>query len=157
MSPTNLERMVALADQFFDVKSDPEQLAVDDEVRRKLRALHPATMNEEGDEAGPIAWVLVIPTSHAVMERFLRKEISEKALLDEAVVSPSFEAIYLCSALVLPEHRKKGVAKRLAVQAVQRIQAGHQVREVYCWPFSDEGRRLARAIAGELHVPLFER
>jgi hypothetical protein len=157
MTPGNLERMIALADEFFDAKNDPDQIAVDEEIMRKLRGIHPATMSEEADSNGPIAWVLVIPTPQSSMEEFLRKEIGEKTLLDKSVAAHSYEAVYLCSALVLPEHRNKGIARKLAMGAVRAIQADFPISALYCWAFSEEGKHLARSIAGELHLPLFQR
>jgi hypothetical protein len=157
MTPGNLERMIALADEFFDAKNDPGQIAVDEEVMQTLRGIHPATMSEERDSNGPIAWVLVIPTSHSVMEEFLRNEIGEKALLDKSVSAHSYDSVYLCSALVLPEHRKKGIARKLALDAVRAIQADFPINALYCWAFSEEGKHLARSIAGELRLPIFQR
>jgi GNAT superfamily N-acetyltransferase len=154
---TNLERMIALADQFFEAKSDPDQLVVDEGVIAKLKSLHPATMSEASDENGPIAWILLIPTTHQVMERFVRGEIGEKLLFDLSTPGTAFESIYLCSALVLPEHRGKGLATRLTIDAIQAIQRDHPIRELFVWAFSEEGKKMAESIAIKFHLPLYER
>jgi hypothetical protein len=154
---TNLERMIALADEFFDVKNDPEQIAVDERVREQLLAIHPATLGEVSDGNGPIAWMLVIPTTHQIMQRFLSKEIGERKLLDETPVPSRYDAVYLCSALVLPEHRGKGIAKSLAVRAVRAIMNDHPVGELFYWAFSNEGKRLAESIARQAYLPLHGR
>jgi hypothetical protein len=157
MTASNLERMIALADEFFDAKNDPDQIVVDEEVVQKLRGIHPATMSEETHSDGPVAWLLAIPTPHSVMEQFLRGEIGEKALLDMAVNAKSHESVYLCSAIVLPEYRRKGLARKLAMRAVQAFQADFPIKELYCWAFSEEGKQLAQLIATELRLPLFQR
>jgi hypothetical protein len=154
---TNLERMIALADQFFEAKSDPNQLVVDETVIAKLKSIHPATMSEASDENGPIAWILLIPTTHQVMDRFVRGEIGEKHLFDLSTPGTAFEAIYLCSALVLPEHRGKGLATRLTVDAIDAIRIDHPIRELFVWAFSGEGMKLAESIAARFQLPLHQR
>ena len=46
----NLERMIRLADEFFDYKDDPEQIAVDEEVMKKLQRLDPSSLSEEAND-----------------------------------------------------------------------------------------------------------
>jgi ribosomal protein S18 acetylase RimI-like enzyme len=151
---SNLDRMIALAGEVFDAKNDPEQISVSEEDMERLRALHSASMTQESTEDGPIAWILVFPTTHELMERFLRKEISERALLSLTPVGGRFEAVYLCSALVLPEYRGKGIAKRLTLGAIQSIQDEHPIRALFVWPWSKEGEKAAESVAREMRLPL---
>ena len=154
MPDENLKRMIALAEEFFDVKNDPDQISVDEETRTRLLAIHPNTMTEVRNDDGPIVWILVIPTTTDVMEQFLARQINEQQLLQKTPPDGRYEAVYLCSALVLPEHRGKGMAKRAAVQAVREIQKQHPIKNLFAWTFSVEGERLAVSIAGELALPL---
>jgi ribosomal protein S18 acetylase RimI-like enzyme len=154
MAEDNLKRLIALAEEFFDVKNDPDQISVDEETRAKLLAIHPNTMTEVRNDDGPIVWILTIPTTTGVMEQFLSKEINEQQILEKTVPGDTYEAVYLCSALVLPEHRGKGMAKRTAVQAVREIQKQHPIKELFAWTFSVEGGGLAVSIAKELGLPL---
>ncbi|MCX6144234.1 MAG: hypothetical protein NTZ35_13545 [Ignavibacteriales bacterium] len=154
MPDDNLKRMIALAEEFFDVKNDPDQISVDEETRKRLLAIHPNTMTEVRNEDGPIVWILVIPTTADVMEQFLARNINEQQLLQKSSPGGQYEAVYLCSALVLPEHRGKGMAKCAAVQAVREIQKQHPIRDLFAWTFSAEGERLAVSIARELGLPL---
>jgi hypothetical protein len=151
---SNLDRMIALAGEVFDAKNDPEQISVTDEDVERLRALHPSSMTQEATEDGPIAWVLVFPTTHELMERFLRKEISERELLWQTPVGGILSAVYLCSALVLPEYRGKGVAKELTVNAVQSIQRDHPIKELFVWPFNEIGEQAAKSVARETGLPI---
>ena len=91
------------------------------------------------------------------MEDFLAEQINERELLEKTPVGGSYEAVYLCSALVLPEFRGKGLARSLAVDAVRSIRRDHPVKTLFYWPFSVEGERLARSIARELNLPLRQR
>jgi ribosomal protein S18 acetylase RimI-like enzyme len=154
---SNYQRLLALAESFFDAKNDSEQLSMTEEDRRKLQRLHPATMSEETDENGPIAWVLVFPTMRVLMERFLAGEIGEQSLLHETPSGIVYDAVYLCSALVLDEYRRKGIARRLATTALQSIIAGHPINTIFIWSFSPEGEAFAASVAGGLGLPLRRR
>ena len=157
MYQENLERMIKLADEFFETKNDPEQISVSEETMEQLRRIDPATMSEVSTDKGPVAWVLVIPTTHALMDAFVSKQITERELLAQTPVGGTYDAVYLCSALVLPESRGKGLAKRLAIDAVKSITARHPVRHLFYWGFSREGEYLASAIAHALELPLSKR
>ena len=126
MPENNLDRMIALAEEFFGTRSDPEQISVNEEVMERLHAIHPNTLSEQRNENGPIAWILLIPTVSDVMQQFIEKKITEKELLDRTLdesshrpLGETYDALYLCSALVLPEERGKGIAKRLATKAIK--------------------------------------
>jgi len=157
MAGGNFERMVRLAEEFFDMKNDPDQLAVDSDTMEKLRTIHPSTMSEESDMDGPVAWVLVIPTTRALMDRFTSGEINERELLAMTAPGVTYDAIYLCSALVLPEQRRKGLARRLALRAIADIRAGNPIRYLFYWGFSGGGDALAASIARETGLPLSRR
>jgi GNAT superfamily N-acetyltransferase len=153
----NLERMIELADEFFSTKDDPTQLSVTPEVMERLRELHPATLTERDDGNGPIAWILLIPTIQDVMKMFIEKEISERDILDKTPLLRNYDALYLCSALVLPEYRGKGIARRLMCDAIASIRQDHQIKALFFWSFSLAGEALATSISREIDLPLFRR
>lgn len=157
MPKDNFARMIRLVDEFFETKNDPDQLSIDEEVMNRLHEVHPSTMGEIADEDGPVAWTIVIPTTASVMKQFLNKEINEQALMDLTSPGQVFESVYLCSALVLPEHRGKGLAKKLTVDSVRSIMLDHRITTLYYWAFSKEGDALANAASFELGIPLRKR
>jgi len=157
MENENLSRMIKLADEFFEAKSDPMQISVNGKTMEVLKKIHPSTMGEIASKKGPIAWVLVIPTTHKLMKEFISKKINEKQLLDSTPLGSKYEAVYLCSALVLPEERGKGLAKRLLIKSIKTIKKKHPVKFLFYWGFSAEGKSLAGAIAKELSLPLYSR
>lgn len=55
----NLVRMLDMVEEVFKLNGDPDQLDVDDEVRKKLEELHSATLSERATEDGPYAWLLI--------------------------------------------------------------------------------------------------
>jgi hypothetical protein len=153
----NYARMIQLVTEFFDVRNDPEQLNVDETVIARLQKMHPATMSEVTDEKGPIVWLLLIPTTQQIMEEFLTGRLTEKQLYEQTPLAVPYDALYLCSVSVLPEYRHRGLAKKTAVDAIHNIRVDNPVQTLFYWPFSEEGRGLAHAIANEVHLPLLER
>ena len=157
MAKNNFERMIQLAGEFFQAHNDPDQISVDENIMQRLRDLHPATITQEEDENGPIAWILIIPTTDHIMKEFIAKAINENELLEMTRKDSVFTALYLCSALVLPEYRGKGIARRLTVAAIKSIQEEHPLRALFYWSFSPEGERLAQSIAKETGLQLLKR
>jgi len=157
MKNENLERMIKLADEFFETKKDPSQISVTEETMARLRQIHPGTMSEKEDAHGPIAWVLVIPTTKDIKEQFIAQEIGERELLDNTPMQAKYDALYLCSALVLPEYRGKGLAKRLTLEAIGSIRKDHPIQSLFYWAFSSEGKNLAASVAKEAGMPLYAR
>jgi ribosomal protein S18 acetylase RimI-like enzyme len=157
MSSNNFERMIQLAEEVFAVKNDPNQLAVNPEVLERLQRIHPASVSEYDAGNGPVAWVLLIPTTLDLMNKFLENTISEKELFDMTPLDTPYEALYLCSALVLEEYRRKGIVKRLALHAIENIRKDHPLESLFVWPFSKEGDFGAETIARLTSLPLHKR
>ena len=157
MTLSNFERLVQLADEVFAVKSDPSQLDVNPEVLERLQKMHPATVSAFDDGNGPVAWVLLIPTTLDLMNRFLVKEISEKELFNLTQLNIKYDAIYLCSALVLEEYRRKGITKNLAMSAIDVILKDHPLKAAFVWAFSPEGDLAAETIAQLAELQLYKR
>ena len=147
MGNENLERMIRLAGEFFETKNDPRQISINAKSIARLRRLHPATMSERRTKKGPIAWMLVIPTTHELMKQFILKQINEQELLYTTPLRKKYDALYLCSALVLPEHRGMGYARQLCVKAIKSIQKRHPIKYLFYWAFSVAGKKLAKSVA----------
>ena len=157
MALSNFQRLIQLADEVFAVKSDPSQLDVNQEVRERLLRMHPSTLSEYNEGNGSVAWVLLIPTSRDLMNRFLSCEISEKELFEMTSLDVTYDAIYLCSALVLDEYRRKGITKKLALTAIEQILKKHPLKAAFVWAFSPEGDLAAETIARLAGLPLYKR
>jgi GNAT superfamily N-acetyltransferase len=157
MSSNNFERMIHLAEEVFAVKNDPDQLDVNQEVIERLQRLHPSTVSEYADANGPVAWVLLIPTTTDLMNQFLEDKISEKQLFDLTPVNTNYEALYLCSAMVLEEYRRKGIALQLSMAAIENIRKDHAIKSLFLWPFSKEGDLAAETLSKLTLLPLYKR
>lgn len=153
----NYQRLVELADEVFAYKNDPQQLNVNAQVLDKLHQMHPTTLSDYSDENGPVVWLLVIPTTIEIMQRFLDKEISEKELFELTPLKIKYEALYLCSALVLEEYRRKGITQQLLLDTIQSIKKDHPLKCLFVWPFTNEGDQLAEKIAQLTGMTLYKR
>jgi len=149
--------MIALADNVFDVRHDPGQISVTEHERNKLATLHPATLSQLANEDGPYTWVLIFPTTHQLMTAFIDGLITEKELLEQTPENGTYDAIYLCSALTLPEFRNKGVTKRITKDAIDKMRKDHPIKYLFVWPFTDEGNQLAEALAKAAGLPLLHK
>jgi GNAT superfamily N-acetyltransferase len=157
MALSNFERMIQLADEVFAVKDDPTQLDVNQQVLERLHRIHPATVSEYNEGNGPVAWLLLFPTTIDLMNRFLQCEISEKELFNLTPLDKKYEALYLCSALVLDEYRRKGITKQLSLKAIEAIRKDHPLNAAFVWAFSPEGDLAAESIARLAGLPLYKR
>ena len=157
MALSNFERMIQLAEEAFAVKNDPEQLDVNQKVIKQLQKIHPSSVSEYDDGKGPVAWILMIPTTLDLMNKFLEKKISEKELFVLTPLDTAYDALYLCSAMVLEEYRRKGIAKKLALDAIENIRKIHPVKALFVWAFSKEGDLGSERIAQLTSLPLYKR
>ena len=154
---SNFERMLQLAEDVFAVKNDPDQLDVNQEVLEHLQRIHPSTVSEYDNGEGPVAWVLLMPTTTALMKRFLQGDITEKQLYEQTPMDSSYDALYLCSAMVLEEFRRQGITRRLVLDAIERIRQDHPLKALFVWAFSEEGDQAAEMLAKEVPLPLFRK
>lgn len=157
MGISNFERMLQLADDVFAVKNDPDQLDVNQDVLDQLRRIHPATVSEFDDGHGPVAWVLLIPTTLGLMDQFLNHSISEKELYEQTPLDSAYEAIYLCSAMVLEEYRREGIARQLTLKAIDSIRKDHPIKAMFVWSFTTAGDITADTISQITSLPLLKR
>lgn len=149
--------MMQLAEEAFDFRNDPEQLDVDENVINRLEQIDPAAVSELANDDGPYCWILLIPTTAALMNEFLENKISEKELFERTPVGGKYESIYLCSAMLLEEFRHRGIAGRLTLDAIVQIRSRHDISKLFVWPFSEEGKKSALAIAEKSGLPLLLR
>jgi len=157
MAKSNFERMIDLADEVFSAQNDPAQLQVDEDVMKRLQSLHSATLSDHEEGDGPVVWILLIPTTVDLMKRFVAEEISETELLNQTPLNIKYNALYLCSALVLPEWRKKGLATKVGQEAIRQIRADNPIQYLFTWNFSKEGANLAEMAAAYEKLPLLKR
>jgi GNAT superfamily N-acetyltransferase len=92
-----------------------------------------------------------------LMHRFLAHEISERELFDLTPLHASYDALYLCSAMVLEEYRRRGIISQLALKAIEEIRKDHPIQTLFVWSFTKEGDMAAQALAKKVSLPLLKR
>ena len=157
MEKSNFERMLQLAEEVFASKNDPNQLDVNEEVMEQLQRIHPETIAEFDNGHGPICWIIQIPTTQHLMEQFLANEISEKELFELTPLNVPYQAVYLCSGMVLEEFRRKGIAKKLAFDALSKIRETHPIESLFVWAFTQDGDIASESLAKISGLPLFKK
>lgn len=157
MEKTNFERMLDLAEEVFASKNDPNQLDVNEEVMEQLQRIHPESIAEFDNGHGPICWIIQIPTTRLLMEQFLANEISEKQLFELTPLNVPYQAVYLCSGMVLHEFRRKGIAKKLAFDALSKIRESHPIESLFIWAFTQDGDIVSESLAKLSGLPLFKK
>ncbi len=157
MSKSNFERMMELASETFAAHNDPNQLNVDEQVMEQLQRIHPSTISDYDEGDGPVCWVLLIPTTTELMKQFVSGNISETELLNNTPFNNTYQSVYLCSSLVLPEWRRQGIARKVVYSALQNIRKQHPITSLFVWSFSPEGNLFAESIARHEGLPLFKR
>ena len=91
------------------------------------------------------------------MNHFLQGDITEKQLYNQTPIGSIYEALYLCSAMVLDEYRRQGITKRLVLEAIGNIRKDHPIEALFVWSFSREGDQAAEMLALETQLPLFRK
>jgi len=157
MALSNFERMIQLSDEVFSSRVDPDQLNVNENVMEHLQLIHPDTISEYDDGNGPVCWILCIPTTLDLMNQFINKKISERELYEQTPLNIKYEAIYMCSALLLEEFRGKGIAQTLGLKAIENIKKDHSIKALFFWSFSKEGEKLAKKASDLMGLPLYKR
>jgi ribosomal protein S18 acetylase RimI-like enzyme len=59
--------------------------------------------------------------------------------------------------MVLDEYRRKGIAKRLTVDAIKKIRNDHPIQSLFVWNFTNEGKRASESIARATSLTLLQR
>lgn len=154
---SNLKRMIELVDEVFNVKNDPDQLDIDEEVMRRLLEIHPASVSEIADDNGPITWLIIFPTLDDLIKKFVRKEITEKELFYKTIPKADYQCIYLCSVVTLPEFRKRGLTIDMTLRAIEQIREDHYITSLCVWAFTHEGNYMAEKLSEITSLPLIKR
>ena len=138
--------MLELGEKFFGTKKNPTQIPITMRSLRKLLRLHPkAFVYKTNKNGNPVSWVVTVPITKRLMDEFLAGRITEKQLFDMTESQERYEAIYLCSSFTVPEHRKKGYAMELLIDAIKSIPMKDKL-QLFSWPITKEGETLVKRI-----------
>lgn len=157
MDQNALKQIFRLAEDVFGTTTDPDQIPPTPEYRAKIDRLHPESTAYRVDDSGNIVgFVFVVPTTKEIMERFLKGEITERAILDLTQPRATYSALYLCAAYVNPQHRRQGLATAMFREVLGKLPLSSDATLFY-WPFTEEGEQLARAVTQKTRHKLLQR
>lgn len=150
LDPIIEQKMSVIAEEIFGTEDDPAQIPINQESGDKLDHLTSHWIKFKLDEQGnPIAWVVVIPTTRELAKQFAAGDITERDLLDLTQSESTYSALYLCAAVTLPAHRRKGLALGLLKEAITSIPKTDDYILV-AWPVKPGGVELAQKVVREI-------
>ncbi len=143
------DESIRVAEDAFETSASLDQIPATQETFNKLKSLDPnSILYDVSPENKLRAWVVVVPTSKDLMNKFLSKEIGERGVLDMSVPGNEYSSVYLCAAVTLPEYRRQGIANTLIKEAVSRMPLSQDC-EFFGWPTSVEGEMLVKKLEEE--------
>ena len=143
----------AIAEACFQSACDPTQMPSDDATVAGLLDTVPAYWKLIHYRGIVIGSTLILPTSRVLMQGFLRAELTEADLWAALRQTPirSADCGSLAGAALLAPHRRRGLALASLQTSLDCFLAhGHPRPDVYCWIYSEDGRRFLPALRRRL-------
>ena len=139
----------AIAEACFQSAGDPTQMPIDDATVAWLLDTVPAYWNLIKYQGVVIGSALILPTSRVLMQGFLCAELTEVERWAARRQTPirSADCGSLAGAALLAPHRRQGLALASLRDSLEYFLAhDHPRPEVYCWVYSEDGRRFLPAL-----------
>jgi len=128
---------------YFRTHAGSEQIQIDRGSREWVCARIPECWRiiKHGTEV--IGSTFCLPTTADQMQRFISAAISEYELFEEVRPLKSIpgEALYLCSAFVLPAYRGQGLAVAAALQTLTWFCTRNPRPALFAWEYSSDGAK----------------
>lgn len=142
------EKTRKIAEQLYGTAQHPDHIPVTAASQEKLNRLHPKTVLFKVIDDEPVSWIVVVPTTRVLAEKFVNGEITERVLFDQTQPSERYEALYICSIITVPEHRRKGYGTGLLREALENIPLVPDPY-LFCWIYSKEGEAMFQALTAK--------
>ncbi len=154
----DLRDTAEMAEKYFGTEKDPSQMPTDENASKWLLENIPDCVNVIKDNEELIGFTFIIPCNEDIMNQFLSKKINEAQLYEEVKkqkAHKNFTAIYLCSAFIKPEYRRKGLAAKAVMKSIKKITK--KIPTLFFEAYSEEGKKTADAMAKKLKIKILER
>lgn len=151
------EEISDIAEGLFDTGHSEDQIPIEEATVVKMDLLTRDWLVCVLDEKGnPISWVMIVPTQKELAKKFINKEISEKELFVETEFAEQYDALYLCSAITIPEFQKRGLVTLLTLGLIQKIP--HTADPViFSWPTTVPGKIALTALSSSINSKILIR
>jgi len=106
-----------------------------------------------------VGFSLLLPCTTSLMKDFLELNITETQMfykVRDTLTREDVDAVYFCICFLRKAFRNRGILFPSTQLQVQRImqQSKHKVFETFSWSFSDQGNKLATAVAKSLGLSI---
>lgn len=161
LSFNDLRFCANLAEKYFGAEDDETQMGTSYENSKWLYKHIPESINIIKINNKRVGFTFLLPCTRKDMHDFISKEINERQLWERVKKNKrlkNFDSIYLCSAFVLPEYRRKGLALKTS-----KVHINHLVKKcknkvsLFYWNWSKEGEKLALRLAKDLKIKTHSR
>ncbi len=160
-SEASFQQFFALLEAHFDVSQDPDQIQINPENVAWIKNRIPECLQVIEYENKFVGASLTIPCTKKLMHQFIANDITEAELAHNLQTQncnyAEIEAIYLCFAIILPEHQGCGLAYKGLTNSIHQILPAGKKVDICYWPYSAEGQALALKIARNLDFPAYPR
>lgn len=149
---------IPFAEKYFGAESDPAQLQPTLAKCKWILKNIPECITVIRDGPTLVGFIFTFPTSRESMRSFLSHRLSENELFNETQKKFGREPLssfYLCSALILPKYRRRGIALGSVERSIRAWTKRTRTKPMlFVDPFSREGRKVSRVLASRMKLPL---
>lgn len=149
-----------LAEKYFGTRKDPEQMPTDEKASNWILHNIPECVNVIKNNGEIIGFSFIMPCNEELMKQFISKKLNESQLYKEIkkkITYKNFTTIYLCSAFVKPDYRKKGLASKAVMKSIEKIMKNNKIPTLFFEAYSEDGRKTVEAMAKKLKIQVKER
>ena len=157
LNPTLTQGLLSGLEGYFHTEEDSEQVPISLESHKYLLAVRPSSLATSfSDDGTLVASVVTIPTTKEITDLFMSGEITEKELFDRTEPRGNSEALYLMSAFVAPDYRRRGLGIQLTKELISKIDSDAKLT-LFAWPTSEEGKKFTNALQENIHRAILVR
>jgi hypothetical protein len=140
-----------MAEDYFGTDTDPEQMRPSDGSRKWMLENARGYNNIIRHKRDIVGYSFMLPCSIKLMEQFLSGAISEFNLFEQ-IKKTKFgkcpESIYLCTAFIKPEFRRRGFVTTAYVKAIKKATSNYKYKPIlFYWKYTEEGEKIALKVA----------
>ena len=158
----NLDGPARMAEKFFKIESDPNQIPITPKTLRWITTHIPNCVNVIRNKNKVIGFTFLVPTTKWTMRAFVKGKINERQLFEQTKKEFSktkrFGSIYLCSAFVIPKYQKSGLATQGFLKSIETFpKSVNSKLTIYFDAWTTGGRKLGIKVAKKARLPYREK